>query len=208
MKKILIPVILFIVFACENSIENSSVCPDCIKGKPENHLINAQDLTSAKLLFSSNNINLDSYRIYEFGTDDMGYRHVRCYQYVNNLNLLNEKLIFHFDPYGKFKSLSGTIFTDIYCDSVPSMDISDVRNIYLQKLGEDDAPTIDKSKIENGCIVCEFGYYNINAYESFSTPVFISAWKVKPEVFASPYAYINDSTKTVINYINNTVFKD
>ena len=206
MKKILIPVILFIAFACENSIENSSVCPDCIKGKPENHLIYAQDLTSAKLLFSSNNINLDSYRIYEFGTDDIGYRHVRCYQYVNNLTLLNEKLIFHYDAFGKFKSLSGTIITDIDCDSVPTMDISDVKKMYLKKVGEDVAPNIDKTKIENGCVLCEFGYYNVNAYVSFSTPEFILAWKVRPEGSAYPFAYINDSAKTVIHYINGNSF--
>ncbi len=206
MRKILIPVILFLAFACENSIENSSVCPDCIKGKPENHLINAQDLTTAKFLFSSNNINLDNYRIYEFGIDDIGYRHVRCYQYVNNLILLNEKLIFHFDALAKLKSLSGTIITDIDCDSIPSMDISDVKKIYIQKVGEDDAPNIDKTKIEDGCLLCEFGYYNVNAYVSFSTPVFILAWKVKPEGSAYPYAYINDSTRTVINYYNGNSF--
>lgn len=206
MRKILIPVILFLAFACENSTENSSVCPDCIKGKPENHLITAQYLTTAKLLFSSNNINLENYRIYEFGIDDIGGRHVRCYQYVNNLTLLNEILNFHFDAFGKFKSLSGTIITDIDRDSIPSMDISDVKKMYLQKVGEDIAPNIDKTKIENGCVLCEFGYYNVNAYISFSTPVFILAWKVKPEGSYYPFAYINDSTKTVIHYINGNSF--
>jgi Zn-dependent metalloprotease len=206
MKKILIPVFLFLLIACENSSEISNICPDCIKGKPENHLISAQDLNTVKFLFSSNNINLDNYRVYEFGKDDIGMRHVRCYQYVNNLNLLNELLIFHFDAFGKFKSLSGNIISDIDCDSIPLMDISDIKTMYLQKVGEDSAKNIDKTKIKNGCILCESGYYNVNAYISFSTPDFILAWKVKPEGSTYPFAYINDSAKTVIKYINGNSF--
>jgi Zn-dependent metalloprotease len=198
MKRILIPLLLLHFLSCERLKD----CPEIIKGKSEDHLISDQELSTVKSLFISNNLNYDNFQFNRLQKDDLGHHHVRCFQYVNNLKILSNDLIFHFDAQGHYYTLSGTIISTMDIEPSPSMDISELREIYLKSLEEDDSYFGSKKKIENDCLRCELGYYNLNAGISYTTPDFRLAWKIKPDKSDYPVAVVNDSEKSLIYYDN------
>jgi Zn-dependent metalloprotease len=198
MKKAIIILILSQLFGCVFFKD----CPDVIKGKPKNHIVSDKDLSSIKSLFSYNGLSLDNYQFYQLQRDELGYAHVRCFQFVNNLKLLSDDLIFHFDNHSIYNFLSGTIISNIEVDSSPTMNVSEVKNIFLKRIDEDDSFYGNKRKIENDCFLCELGYWDLNAGISYSTPDFRLAWKIKSDQSDYPMAIINDSEESIIYYDN------
>ncbi len=198
MRKMLILLLLVSFTGCELLKD----CPEIIKGKPENHLISDNELTAVRYLITSNNLNSDNCLFYKYEVDYLRYYHVWCNQYVNNLKIFSNDLIFHFDPQGHFESLSGTIISEIDVDPFPVMSSTEARAIYLQKLDEDGSDSDSKRKIKKHCLRCELGYYDLNAGVSYTTPEFILAWKISPDGSVYPSALINDPEESLINYDN------
>jgi Zn-dependent metalloprotease len=198
MKKVLVLIILIHLFACEKS----QLCSDIVKGKPENHLISDSELNIVTSLFKSNNLSLDNFCVFRLQKDDLGYSHVRCYQYINNLKILSDYVIFHFDKTGHYYFLSGEIIPNIDIKPSPSMDVREVISLFLQSVKNDDFYSTSIKQIENGCISCEIGYYDLNAGISYASQNFKLAWRIRPEESEYPFALINDSNNTLIYYDN------
>jgi hypothetical protein len=201
MKKVLIPIILIQLFACENV----NICPNIIKGKPKQHLISDQELNTVKSLFESNNLSLDNFLVYWLQRDDLGYTHVRCYQYINNLNVFSNEVIFHFDKQNHYCILSGELISDINIRPYPSMSTWEVGKLFLQSIKNDGYNSDKIKQYEDGCFFCELGYYDLNAGISYASQNFKLAWKIRPENSEYPIAYINDSDNSVIYYFSGII---
>ncbi len=203
MRKIAFMILLSQFIACESN----KLCPDIIKGKPENHLISDKDLSSVKSLFSSNNLDLENFQVYIYQQDELGHTFVTCHQYYNNLKVFSDDVVFSFDNLGKYYFLSGELISSIEgnLSITPSMSKEEVVEIYLQSI-EGDSFYADKiSNIENECILCELGYYDINSYSGGLAHIFKLAWSVTPNDSPVPQAYINDTDKVLISY-NNGIY--
>ena len=198
MKKVLILIILIHLFACEKS----KLCSDVIKSKPDNHLISDSELKTVISLFKSNNLNLDNFLIYRLQKDDLGYTHVRCYQYINNLNVFSDDVIFHFDKQGHYYFLSGELISNIDIKPSPSMDVREVIKLFFHNVENDGFYSNNKKQIEDGCFLCELGYFDLNAGTSYASQNFRLVWRIRPEESEYPYAFINDSDNTLIYYDN------
>jgi hypothetical protein len=198
MKNTLILIFTIALFSCEDQ----KTCQEIIMGKPDNHLITDSELSTVKSMFKSNNLNLDNFQVYRLQIDDLGQYHVRCYQYVNNLKLLLNDEIFHFDRLGYYKSLSGEIIDMIDIEPSPAMDIQEVKDIFFQSLEKDKSYSGDKRDIEDGCIICELGYFNLNSGISYTSPDFRLAWIVRPDGSDYPFALIIDPEKALKYYDN------
>ena len=85
---------------CFNVIQNSSTTPS---------VLSESEINEIKMLFNSNGMDFTKFRFYQFDTDELGFRHVRCYQLVNNLRVFTEDLIFHFNKDGAYYLTSGNI---------------------------------------------------------------------------------------------------
>jgi len=203
MKKVLISIILIQLFACEN--ENVNICSDLIKGKPINHLISDQDLNTVQSLFKSNNLSLDNLLVYKLQSDNLGNTHVRCYQYINDLIVFTDDVIFHFDKQNHYYMTSGELISSIDIKPYPSMNTWQVGKSFLQIIKNDGYNGDILKQFEDGCFSCELGYYDLNAGTGYTSQNFRLAWKIIPKDLQYPVAYINDSDNSLIYYFDGII---
>lgn len=196
MKKLL----AFIIFISLISCEDSKYCTDTITGMPDQNLISESDLSTVSSLFGTIGMSLNKYLVFRFQTDQLGGKHVKCYQYVNNIKIFSDEIIFHFDSQNRFTSLSGEIISTIDINSVPKMSKNDVVKLFLELVDEDGR--FSSRSLKNECIQCEIGYYDLNAGTSNQTHNFKLTWKIRGEDSVYPFAYINDTDKSKIYYDN------
>jgi hypothetical protein len=196
MKKIAFLLILICLISCEDS----KFCADVIEGKPDNNLIIESDFNTVKSLFSTNDLSLDNFLVYRLQKDDLGHRHVSCYQYVNNLQVFSDEVIFHFDVQNQFYFLSGEIISGIDISSDAKMSKNEVVKLFLELVDDDGFYTSYSLKDE--CFKCEIGYYDLHAGTGNETHNFRLAWKIQPEDSDYPFAYISDNDKLKIYYDN------
>jgi hypothetical protein len=111
-------------------------------------------------------------------------------------------LVFHFSPEGHNYDPTGTIIDAIDVNSIPIMDLSEVKSIFIKCFENDEEYMGNKEKITSGCIDCELGYFDLNVGIDSSEPDFKLAWRVSSYLGKFPYAYINDKEKTLIVYDN------
>ena len=196
MKKLPVLLILISLISCEDS----KYCTDIITGIPDQNLINESDLNTVKSLFGTIGVSLGNFLVYRFQTDQLGGKHVKCYQYVNNLQVFSDDVIFHFDAQNKYYFLSGEIISGINISSDPKMSRNDVVKLFLGLADDDGQYTSNSMKDE--CFQCEIGYYDLNAGTGNETHNFKLAWKIRREDSEYPFAYINDTDKSKIYYDN------
>lgn len=197
MKKIIILLILFHFISCEND----KYCSYIIKGK-QDHLISGQDLKVVKLLFEWNHLSLNNFQVYRLQNDELGHRHVRCYQYVNDLNVFSDEVIFHFDSNNHYYFLSGEIISKIDIAPIPEMDQCAVVELFLNRMADDEFYGANLNEFENGCFSCELGYWDLNAGISYTDQDFRLAWRVRQNGHEYPVAIINDTENKLIYYDN------
>jgi hypothetical protein len=197
MKKYIVLIILLQLVSCEKD----KYCSDVIRGKPD-HLISEQDLNTVKSLFKSNYLSLDNFQVYLLQKDELGHRHVRCFQYVNDLNIFSDDVIFHFDNTGHYYFLSGDIISGIDIDPLPKLDREAVVQLFLKSVEDDGHYSYKLKDLEDRCFSCELGYWDLNAGISYTDPDFRLAWRVRQEGQAYPVAIINDTENKLICYDN------
>jgi hypothetical protein len=201
MKKLFILLILCLFSSCEES----RYCTDVIKGKPENNLISDSDMNIVRSLFSANNLSIENFLVYRLQKDESGNYHVRCFQYVNNLNVFTDDVIFHFDSQNHYYFLSGETISEIDIRTSPKMSKNDIIEMFLKSVENDSFFNGSLQQIKDGCFYCELGYYDLNAGISYSTHNFKLAWRIHPEDSDYPVATINDTDGDLIGYFNGII---
>jgi Zn-dependent metalloprotease len=198
MKRVFILVLLIQLFSCEKS----PVCSELIKGKPENHLLDDTKLQTVLALFEKNKLSLENYIIYRIIVSPGGDSHVRCYQYINNLKVLSDEVVFHFNREGHYQSVSGDVISHIEIKPSPSMNHGEVTSLFMKSVEKDSYLYDVERQKEEGCILCELGYYDLNAGISYASQNFTLAWRVSFENSEFPFAILNDSGNSLIYYDN------
>jgi Zn-dependent metalloprotease len=158
-------------------------------------LLPESEMNVIKSLFTGNQMDYTQYQFYQLNKDELGFGHVRCHQFVNNLKVFSEDLIFHFNQHDTYYLSSGNVIKTIELDTKPSMNQNNVAEIFIQKIAAEKAPVVDKN-ILKGCFEIEFGYVGLDS----SNKKFTKAWKVKPTDRDFPYAYINDENSDIMYY--------
>jgi Zn-dependent metalloprotease len=189
--------------ASEIEIESTNeYCINRILNNPDSIILPEAELSFIKTLFNANHISFNNYQFYSLQKDELGYHHIRCRQFINNLDVFSNVLFFHFDSNGNYSSQSGTIINETLPDPKPSMNEKNVVEKFLSELNKDGFHSNNTEAIKSGCFDCELGYYNLNAGKSFTVNNFARVWKVKSKNREYPYAIINDSNGSVIYYDN------
>lgn len=200
MKNLFILVALVLLCACDKAKD----CPEVLKGKSQSYLLTNEETATVKSLFESNNLKFDNLQCYRL-VNDFIYA-VTCHQYVNNLRIFSSDVQFVFDKNRKFSFLSGDTISQINTNSNPSMNVSELRTIFLQKINSDTELDFGKGDIAKDCLVCELGYYDMNTGTNNLNPDFELAWLVKPSGSNDPHAIISDSQKSLVTYFNGIYY--
>lgn len=202
-SNIIIGIFLFVSFvSCEQSITEDQYCFNLKHNSLKSVILPKNQFDSIKHLFDYNHLDYSKYQFYRFQVDELGYRHVSCYQFKNNLKLFTNDLIFHFDKTNNYNFLSGELIEKVNLNEKFKMSHSSVITEFLYVLGQDKYFLENIDEIENSCFDIEFGYYDLNTGTSNSSKYFTKAWKIKLTKRDYPYAYINDKNSVVISYDN------
>ena len=202
MKKttIFISIILcfsMIQFSCKTKKVNNSGCVTVIQNSLTTPVLPESEMNVIKSLFAANRMDDTKYQFYRLDKDDLGFTHVRSYQYVNGLRVFSADLIFHFNQNGAYYLLTGNLINSTGLDARPSLNPQKVAEIFSQRIGQEKASMVDAT-VSKGCFEIEFGYAGLdNSNEKFA-----KVWKAKPAGKDSPFAYINDDTSEIIYYDN------
>ena len=185
-------------YSCKTkAVQNPSPCVNVIRHSPATPLLPESELKVIKSLFKSNRMDDSNYLFHRLDTDELGFKHVRCYQFVDNLKVFTEELIFHFNQNDSHYRISGHLIQSTGLDAKPSQSSSKVVEIFIQRIKQERASIVD-STIVMGCFEAELGV--IGSEESAEK--FEKAWKVNPAGKEFPYAYINDKNAEIIYYDN------
>ena len=207
MKKtaIIISIILcFNIFhyACKTKTGNNTPCVMVIQNSPNTpSVLSESEMNEIKTLFNNNGMDFTKFQFYQLDTDELGFRHVRCYQLVNNLRVFSVDFIFHFNKDGACYLSSGNLVNVSGIDAKPTLTPNRVAEIFVRKITLEKASMIDQ-KILSGCIDVELGYVATDG----SNEKFTKAWKAKPTDKDYPYAYINDENAEIMYYDNGVRF--
>ena len=202
-RTIIIGISLCISFiSCEQYKTESQYCVNEIHNSVTTIRLPQNQIDSIKYLFDYNHLGYTKYQFYSFLLDELGYHHVKCYQFKNNLKLFTNDLIFHFNEKNNYYFLSGKLIDKVSLDSKSTMNYNSVVTKFIYELNQDKDFFGDKETIKNNCFDVEFGYYDLNTGISNASENFTKAWKIKPTNKDYPYAYINDMNSVVIGYDN------
>jgi hypothetical protein len=192
----------FSFISCEKYENESQYCVNKIHDSVTTNSLPQNQIDSIKYLFDYNHLDYTKYQFYSFQLDELGYHHVKCYQFKNNLKLFTNDLIFHFNEKNSYYYLSGKLIEKVSLDSKSTMNYNSVVTKFISALDQDKDFFVGKEIIKNDCFDLEFGYYDLNTGISNSLENFTKAWKIKPTNKDYPYAYINDMNSVVIGYDN------
>jgi Zn-dependent metalloprotease len=205
MKFLLILGIAAILLAACNSNGEGLYCIKTIQNSPGTTVLSKSEMDEIKNLFSRNQLDFKKYQFTRFQKDELGHRHVRCYQFANNLIVFTSDAIFHFDNNGKYYTLSGELVNAISLDKNPSMSRDEVVEKFMGNI-EQDGFNQGNNELISSCFDVEFGYYDLNAGISYADEKYVKAWKIKPRNSEYPFAYINDESSEIIYYDNGIRF--
>jgi len=208
---------------CGNGYENY-YCANTIENSPANTDLSKSEMDVVKYLFKRNKLNYNKYQFTRFQKDELGYHHIRCFQFVNGLMVFTSDVIFHFDQNDNYYYLSGDLINTINLNTRQSMIQDEVAEMFINIVKHDEIyleyleflveiakvdKTVEVIRIEDiieGCFDFEFGYYDLNAGSSYTYEKYTKAWKIKSSKYDYPFAYINDNNSEIIYYNNGIEF--
>ena len=188
-------------YSCKSSANKNDYCVKVIQNSPTVRLLSESEMNVIRSLFESNRMAYANYQFYQLDTDDLGFHHVKCYQFVNNLRVFSEDLSFHFNKNNAHYLSSGNLINSIGLDAKPSLNQNKVAEIFIRKIEQENAAMVDATVLK-GCFEIELGHIGLDD----SSGKFAKAWKAKPTDRDYPYAYINDDNSEILFYDNGVRF--
>lgn len=194
--QILSTVMLIMFLACD---KEDDICVKTSSFDSGIETLTRTDYAKAESFFIKNNLNFENKqftRLSENDHDDI----IDCYQYINGLKIFTDPLRYFFrksDQRLDFLLGDTLLQVSIIPGTTSQLKRDTVFSIYKSTIEGDEAIRWNNSL----CYVVEFGYYDLNVSTNLD-PVYVPAWRVKPENSYTPEAYINDTTKELIYYFN------
>jgi len=203
MKKITLIISIILCFSimhysCKTKAVKNAHCVKVIKSSPSSSLLPESELKVIKSLFAGNRMDYANYQFYQLDTDDLGFKHVKSYQFADNLKVFTEELIFHFNQRDSCYLISGNRISSIGIDAKPLSNRDKVAELFIQKIAQEKSVMVVDATILKGCFDVELGIVGLEN----SKGKFIKVWKVKPTNKDYPFAYISDENAEIIFYDN------
>ena len=165
-------------------------------------LLSGADYNVAGDLFESNSIDYSNLQFYRVQTEASGRHHIRCHQYINNLKLFTNDVIFHFDENDQFDHISGGLIQQINLDTIAKTENYELVGIFEKSLTEDSTSFVGDMDLDTCCFDLEFGYYDLNIAAGSPDYSFAKVWKITFKESEFPYLIVNDNNAEPIYYDN------
>lgn len=209
MKSILYFTAFLLVFSCTKNKDNGpdTGCAKIVSSNPNEKVLPDQELNSIHTLFVKNDLSSTNLQfIYYFNDSTTGLKVVTGVQYVNDLKVFTNNLVYTFNGNDSLISMNkNDIVQDLSLSATPKLSTKKVREVFLDEVSKDIFENKDSTIGEN-CVDMEFGYYDINRVTNDTTFNYTTAWKAYPQDRKFPYAFINDQNSDLLEYNNGIVF--
>ena len=206
---LLLCALLLGLYCCEKT-EHDAVeyCVEFVSYDPNARLISANDLSEIHSLFKSNNLDYENLQFFEYKIDKDGVKHIFAHQFANGLKVFYGSGGYHFNKSNVFLFEAGNNYKgQVNLDTKPRQKMNKIAALLAKEI-QNDSFIVNSNGVDyllNGCFECEFGYYNLNSGQSYSSPKFAKVWYVHPKGSEYPYAYVNDDDATLIHYFNGII---
>ncbi len=197
---LIITSVLAVLSSCREEQMPQLYCSHDISASPDSLILADSDIAYIKSLFDSNHLSEANLQFYRLDSNLPGWHRVRCCQFIHNLKIFTNQLIFVFDEENKLSSVTGNYVSTLHLDSLPVSNIDDVIRKYIHAVKKDHHIPFEKQEITKNCFNYEFGYYDKNITRNKTRHNFTKAWKVTPEGFGFPVIYLEDKTLKTIYY--------
>jgi len=176
------------------------------------HSVNGADLAEINNLFLNNGIDNSKFRYCQYLHDTtqtyfppfaiFDEKVVKVEEYANALPVFTAQLVFGFKN-DTFNYKGGYPTNGTTLNAAPSLALAQLRKLFIDHIEEFD---YRGDFYKDSCFKAEFGYFNLNAWTSYSTENLVKAWRLtlKNSVYPSEYpvAYYQDEGGTLIYYDN------
>ena len=203
MKKMYFIILILIVLSCKkNDIGVDNGCTILVSNNADIQLVSDSVLNRITYLLNKNRIDYTDLQFYSYITN--GNTYIACHQYVNNLKIFTDYLIFDFNKHDSLVySNDSDRVTNLNFTNIPKLSSSRVRYIFRKEFEKD--PWYGNSNLIDSCVDLEFGYYDLNASISYKPKDFTTAWRVTLHNRDFPFAYINDLIGDLIYLWNGII---
>jgi hypothetical protein len=198
---------IIIFFSCKKSenIPADNRCANLVIDDLNVQLLSNQEIDSIKYVFNKDHIGYENLQFWHY-KEDLGFKYVGAYQFVNNLKIFTDYWGFEFDKNDSLINQSGDSITNFKLTDKPKLSLAQVRAIFIKAVNNDGWYKND-TEIQDSCINMEFGYYDLNSGSSFQPKNYTTAWYVKPNKRDYPFAFIDDLRGQLITYGNGIFTK-
>jgi hypothetical protein len=207
MRYYLSVLMIIIAFSCKKSenIPEDNRCANLIIDDLNVQLLSNQEMDSIKYIFNKNHLGYENLQFWHY-TEDLGFKYVGAYQFVNNLKVFSDYWGFEFDKYNSLVNQGGDSIKNFNLTDKPRLSLAQVRGIFIKAVNNDGWYK-NATEIQDSCINMEFGYFDLNSGSSFQPKNYTTAWYVKPIKGDYPFAYIDDLRGQLITYGNGIFSK-
>ena len=212
MRIVYIGLMIFSFISCSknDNLPIDNRCSTQIINNPKILILTSQEIDTIKYLFNKNHIdstNLQfSFYTYFRGYNNVIFRNISAYQYLNGLKVFTDYLAFEFGANDSLIHQDGYKITNLSLSNKPKLSLAQVRLIFINAM-KNDGFYKNNYAIQDSCIDMEFGYYDLNSGSGNQVKNYTSAWKVYPQNREYPIAYIDDLHKKLIYYFNGVLTK-
>jgi len=170
----------------------------------QSQLISDSAMAIVQGLFQKNNLSLSNLQVYRLQTENLGYHHVRCYQFYQGLNIFNNEVIFHFKNRDGYSSLSGELITSVTIDTVPKISVNVAGVWFDSQIAHDSRYKDSLNSFRHQGFNAELGLYDLNSGVSNMPKNFVLAWKmnVANRRRGYPVGYVQADSLRLIYYFN------
>lgn len=209
-SNLLLIILLFLgIYSCEkNETDTVEYCIEFVSSDPDAKLLSSSELSEIHSLFESNNLDYENLQFFEYKIDKDGAKHIFTHQFANGLKVFYGSDGYHFSKnnvflFGEFHNYKGLI----NLNTKPRQKMDKIASLLAKEIQNDSffTSTNKVDSLVNGCLECEFGYYNLNSGQSYASPKFVKAWYIHPKGMEYPHAYVNDDDATLIYYFNGII---
>jgi hypothetical protein len=211
MGKIYLSLIILIIFSCKKSdnLQEDNRCAYLVTDNPDIQLLPSQEMDTIKYLFDKNQMSYTGLQFWHYsesrGYNNVLFRYIGAYQYVNGLKVFTDYWGFEFGENDSLTYVDGDTISNLSLPNKPKLLCSQVRWIFIYEISNDEL--YKHYAIQDSCVEMEFGYYDLHSGSGNQIKKYTTAWKVYPKNRDFPYAYIDDLRGELIYYENGIVFK-
>ncbi len=198
---------IVIVFSCKKSenIPEDNRCANLIIDNLNVQLLSNQEIDSIKYVFDKNHLGYENLQFWHYA-EDLGFKYIGAYQFVNDLKVFSDYWGFEFDKNDSLINQGGDSITNFNLTDKPKLSLAQVRWIFIEAVNNDGWYK-NNNEIQDSCLNMEFGYYDINSGSGNQLKNYTTAWYVKPSKKDYPFAYIDDLRGQLITYGNGIFTK-